>query len=406
MLKNVTPAIVNVMVEKKPILSSESREDAQKNSVSQSIAVGSGIIIDAHKGLIITNAHVINHQKLIIVTLKDGRHYRAHLIGQDDGFDIAILSIKASHLHSLPFGDSDKLQVGNFVAAIGSPFGLTQTVTSGVISALNRSEPKIEGYQSFIQTDAPINPGNSGGALVNLKGQLIGMNTAIITPTYGNIGIGFAIPSNMVHSVVTQLLKYGQVERGMLGVIAQNISPTLANALSLQAQQGVLVTKVVPDSAAGRAGIKVKDIILKVNGKKIHNSIQLRNMLGMMRPGTSLSIAVMHHHQNKVFTTTVSDPKKMKAQKQNPFLAGMRLQKFSEREADGTNTQGVLVTGVSPGSQGMLAGLLLGDIITSANGKSVTSVKALETITDKKPNQLLLTVSRDNSNLFVVIEPE
>ncbi|MCB1826996.1 MAG: Do family serine endopeptidase [Coxiellaceae bacterium] len=408
MLKRITPAVVNIMVEKKPSLMPNDDGtplDTNKQVPHPSIAVGSGIIISAKNGLIVTNAHVVSHEKLMIVTLKDGRRYHANLIGEDDGFDIAILHIRAKNLKSIPFGDSDKLQVGNFVAAIGSPFGLTQTVTSGVISALNRSEPKIEGYQSFIQTDAPINPGNSGGALVNLKGQLIGMNTAIITPTYGSIGIGFAIPSNMVKSVVTQLIKYGKVERGMLGVIAQNISPALANALHLQADHGVLVTKVVPGSAASTAGVKVKDVILEVNTKKIRNSVQLRNMLGIMRPGTPLKILISRKHKTEVLTTTVGDPKKMAKQKETPFLAGMRLQDFDEVEADGSEVKGALITGVSPDSQGMLAGLMPGDVITTANGKPVNSAKDLEADAQQQPKQLLLSVTRGNSNLFAVIEP-
>lgn len=411
MLKKVTPAVVNIMVEKKPTLVSEDDtpldSPKKKSPPHPSIAIGSGVIISAKNALIVTNAHVVSHEKLMIVTLKDGRRYHANLIGEDDGFDIAILHIKATNLKSIPFGDSDKLQVGNFVAAIGSPFGLTQTVTSGVISALNRSQPKIEGYQSFIQTDAPINPGNSGGALVNLKGQLIGMNTAIITPTYGSIGIGFSIPSNMLKSVVMQLIKYGKVERGMLGVIAQNISPTLANAMGLQADHGVLVTKVVLGSAASKASIKVKDIILEVNHKKIRNSVQLRNMLGIMRPGTPLKILISRKHKTRILSATVGDPKKISEQKEMPFLAGMRLQDFSELEADGSKIKGALVTGISPDSQGMLAGLLPGDVITSANSKRVTSVRDLEQDAENKQSkQLLLSVARGNSNLFVVIEPQ
>lgn len=411
MLKKVSPAVVNIMVEKKQTLLEDSNEilppeQKKRNGILHSIAVGSGIIINPKQGLIVTNAHVIDHEKLMIVTLKDGRHYHANLIGQDDGFDIAVLQIKADNLRSIPFGDSDKLQVGNFVAAIGSPFGLTQTVTSGVISALNRSEPKIEGFQSFIQTDAPINPGNSGGALVDLKGQLIGMNTAIISPNYGNIGIGFAIPSNMIYSVVTQLIKYGKVKRGMLGVIAQNISPTLAGAFQLKTEQGVLVTKVVPGSAAQRAKLQVKDVILKINQKEIQNSVQLRNMLGIMRPGTPLKILISRHHQKMTLNTTVGDPKKIEKQETIPFLSGLRLQNFNELEADGKKIQGVLVTGVSPNSQGMLAGLNPGDVITSANSEPIQSIKRLKTIVLQHPKYLLLNIARGNSNLFIVIEPE
>jgi len=406
-LKKITPAIVNIVVDKKaPLTLQEAAERIKKKKPLHEITVGSGVIINAKQGLIVTNAHVISNEKIILVTLKDGRRFHAKLIGKDAGFDIAILRIHANKLTSIPFGDSDQLKVGDFVAAIGSPYGLTQTVTSGVISALNRSQPKIEGYQSFIQTDAPINPGNSGGALVNLKGQFIGMNTAIITPTFGSIGIGFSIPSNMVHSVVTQLLKYGKVERGMLGVLAQNISPDLADALRIDTEQGVIVTKVVPGSAAQIAGIKVKDIIKKVNNKPIHNAVQLRNMLGIMRPGTSLQVAIVRNGRPMLLSATVGNPKKILAQHEMPFIAGLSLRNFDELESNGTQLKGVIVTDISETSEGALAGLLPGDVITSANTEKVTSIKQLEKIANQQTKQLLLTVTRRHENLFVVLEPQ
>ncbi len=408
MLKKVTPAIVNIMVDKKipPAILNEAMRSGKKKVPLHEITIGSGVIINAKRGLIITNAHVVNNAKIIIITLKDGRRFHAKLIGKDDGFDIAILAIHASNLTSIPFGDSNNLQVGNFVAAIGSPFGLTQTVTSGVISALNRSEPKIEGYQSFIQTDAPINPGNSGGALINLQGQLIGINTAIMTPVYGSIGIGFAIPSNMVHSVVMQLLKYGKVKRGMLGVMAQNISPDLANALHIKSDKGVLVTKVVPGSPAEKAGLKVRDIIGKINGKRVNNAVQLRNMLGILRPGTPLTIAIIRKHQPMTLSAKVGNPKTMSKQHSIPFIGGLHLRDFSELESDGRERQGALVTSVSETSEGALAGLMPGDVITSANSEKITSVKQLEKIVTKQPKQLLLKVARGNSSFFAVIEPQ
>jgi serine protease Do len=408
MLKKITPAIVNIMVEKKMVLSPNSHASLNdlKRNIAKSMAIGSGVIINAKNGLIITNAHVVKDAKLMVVTLKDGQRYHANLVGKDDGFDIAIIHIKAKNLTEIALGNSDKLQVGNFVAAIGSPFGLTQTVTSGVISALNRSEPKIEGFQSFIQTDAPINPGNSGGALVNLQGQLIGMNTAIITPNYGNIGIGFSIPSNMINSVVTQLLKYGKVERGMLGVIAQNISPALAQAFHLQPEHGVIVTTVVPGSAAKKAGLQLKDVILEVNQSKIHNAVQLRNTLGIMRPGTALKILILRNHHTIALKGKVGNPKKIEKQKKIPFIAGMRLQDFSEIEADGSKLLGALVTGVSPNSAGMLAGILPADVITAANNTPISSAKMLKNIAKSTKKSLLLTISRGNGNLFMVIEPE
>ncbi len=407
MLTKVTPAVVNITVAKTtpkqpfqpPALQAKKKHTAQ-------IAVGSGVIINAKTGLIVTNAHVIQNAHIILVTLKDGRRYRAKLVGKSIGFDIAIIKIHAKNLMAIPFGDSDKLKVGDFVAAIGSPFGFTQTVTSGVISALNRSRPKIEGFQSFIQTDAPINPGNSGGALVNMKGQLIGINTALFTPIDANIGIGFSIPSNMVHSVIQQLLKYGKVSRGILGVIAQNITPVLANAMGIQKKQGAIVTQVVPGSPAQKAKIQPRDIIIGLNHKTIKSAVQLRNDLGMLRPGTKIVLVVIRNHKQLQIHATVGNPKAMLKQHAIPFLSGLRLQKFKELEGNGKQLTGALVTGVSNMSQGALAGLQPGDIITHANFKKINSVKSLENIADHSQKPLLLKVMRGKGSLFLVIEPQ
>ena len=340
----------------------------------------------------------------MIVTLKDGRHFRAKLVGKDDGFDIAIVRIPAKNLHALPFADSDKLRVGNFVAAIGSPFGLTQTVTSGVISALNRSHPQLEGFQSFIQTDAPINPGNSGGALVNLQGQLVGINTAIITPVDASIGIGFSIPSNMVHSVIVQLLKYGKVERGMLGVIAQNISPELADVMHLKTTKGTLVSTIIPGSPAYRAGIRSQDVITDINGKPVISSAQLRNTLGLMRPGTTVKLTLLRDHQSHTVNATIGDPNKFTPPHLNPFLAGLRLQKFSELEGDGTSLQGILVTNMTDTSAGALGGLMLGDVITMADNKPVHTISQLEKIAAAAHDELLIKVYRDTSSIYLVLQ--
>ena len=304
----------------------------------------------------------------------------------------------------MPFADSDKLRVGNFVAAIGSPFGLTQTVTSGVISALNRSHPQLEGFQSFIQTDAPINPGNSGGALVNLQGQLVGINTAIITPVDASIGIGFSIPSNMVHSVIVQLLKYGKVERGMLGVIAQNISPELADVMHLKTTKGTLVSTIIPGSPAYRAGIRSQDVITDINGKPVISSAQLRNTLGLMRPGTTVKLTLLRDHQSHTVNATIGDPNKFTPPHLNPFLAGLRLQKFSELEGDGTSLQGILVTNMTDTSAGALGGLMLGDVITMADNKPVHTISQLEKIAAAAHDELLIKVYRDTSSIYLVLQ--
>jgi len=402
MLEKVTPAVVKINIEKDSSLVVPFEQT--KTPTSEQVGLGSGVVINAQQGLIVTNAHVVTRAKIIVVTLKNGRRYLAKLIGEDDGFDIAVIKIDAGNLTALPIGDSDALQVGDFVAAIGSPFGLTETVTSGVISALNRSEPKIEGYQSFIQTDTPINPGNSGGALVNMKGELIGINTALITPIVGNVGIGFAIPSNMVKSVAEQLVKYGKVERGILGVVAQDITPSLADAMNLKTAKGAMVTTVIPGSPADKAGVKVADVIFSLDGKTIHSSEQLRDSLGLMRPGTQIKLTLSRSGQSKVLSATVGDPQKLDKQRAIPFINGLKLQDFDELENDDSILKGILVTGVDETSPGSLAGLLPGDIITHVNQQPVTTIKELESAIQTKPKQLLLQIDRNNTGLFVVIE--
>ena len=406
MLSKTTPSVVNISVEKlipKPVnpFQPEIEQDLTPTKV---LGVGSGVIIDAQNGYIVTNAHVIKDQKIMLVTLKDGRRYRAKIIGKDEGFDLSVIQINAKHLIQLPIGNSNQLKVGDFVMAIGSPFGLTQTVTSGVISALDRQEPCIDNFQSFIQTDAPINPGNSGGALIDLQGRLVGINTAIITPSAGNIGIGFAIPSNIATRVANNLIKYGKIEHGMLGVTAQNITPELANALNLKHTDGALITKVVLGSPAKKAGLQAQDVIESVNQRSIHTSEQLHNMLGLVRPGTTIHLTVLHNHETQKLTAIVADPKDVLLEHKIPFLGGMRLQKFSDLEPDGTFLSSVLVTNVNDDSDGALAGLQPGDIILSANGQATSTVTKLIRIANKKPKQLLLKVARGSRQLFLVIQ--
>ncbi len=400
MLAKVMPTVVNITVEKNnPPLA----DNTPDTTSPKSVGVGSGIIFDAQHGLLVTNAHVIQNEHLIIVTLKDGRHFRAHMMSKDTGFDIAILKIPAKNLQQISFGDSDQLRVGDFVSAIGSPFGLTQTVTSGVISALNRNQPQLEGFQSFIQTDAPINPGNSGGALVDMSGQLIGINTAIITPIDASIGIGFAIPSNMVYSVLTQLLKYGKVERGMLGVVVQDIKPELADVMHISNLNGALVSQIVAGSPAEKSGLRTQDIITSIDGKAIQSAAQLRNTLGLMHPGTKVAFSVSRHGKPLQFTANIGDPNKFQPSHLNPFLSGMRMQNFSELEGDGIKIQGVLVTDISDTSAGTLGGLMPGDVITEANTHTVRNIDDLARAANKAKDQLLLKIFRENSFLFLVL---
>ena len=269
------------------------------------LSAGSGVIVDAANGYVLTNNHLIGNADQILVTLKDGRELPARLIGSDPGTDIALLHVDGAELTALSFGDSENLQVGDLVIAIGNPFGIGQTVTSGIVSALGRRGLGIEGYEDFIQTDASINPGNSGGALVNSKGELVGINTAILGPAGGNVGIGFAVPSNMARAVMDQLVAYGEVRRGRLGVTVQDLTPALAEALDLRSARGAVVTQVEPGSPATRAGLRPGDVIVEINRRPIDNATDLRNLVGLSEVGGALDITFYRDGREQRVSTQV-----------------------------------------------------------------------------------------------------
>jgi serine protease DegQ len=302
LLKQVTPAVVNIAVKGTEEVDNPLLKDPlfrrffniPEGPIKREVqAAGSGVIVDAQAGYVITNNHVIEHADHIVVTLKDNRHFDAKLIGADPDTDVAILKIDPSNLTAITIGDSDRLEVGDFVVAIGNPFGLGQTVTSGIVSALGRSGLDIEHYENFIQTDAAINPGNSGGALINLRGELIGINTAIVGPSGGNVGIGFAVPINMARSVMDQLVAHGEVKRGRIGVTLQDLTPDIAEAMHVDVNEGAIVSKVDPQSPAKRAGIKPGDVIVGVNGTPVHGSSDLRNRVGLMSIGQTVSLTIL-----------------------------------------------------------------------------------------------------------------
>ena len=255
-------------------------------------ATGSGVIVDAGQGYVLTNSHVTENGNSIEVTTKDNRKFKARLIGRDPDTDIAVLQISGSNLTAVPMGDSDRLQVGDFVLAVGNPFGLGQTVTSGIVSALGRS-PGIEGYEDFIQTDASINPGNSGGPLVDLQGRIVGINTAIVAPSGGNVGIGFAVPINMARQVMDQLISYGEIKRGRIGVAIQDLTPDIAQALGSTYTQGAVIARVEQGSPAERAGLRTNDLVIAVNGAPIHNGAELRNRVGLSKIGDAVDLTVV-----------------------------------------------------------------------------------------------------------------
>ncbi len=313
MLEQVTPAVVNISVlsrapqAENPLLRDPffrrffNMPDQMPQSRPQ-VSAGSGVIVDARNGYVVTNNHVVENAQEIAVTLKDRRRLRAKLIGRDAATDIALLQIKAEGLTALPIGDSDRAKVGDFVVAIGNPFGLGQTVTSGIVSALGRSGLKIEGYEDFIQTDASINPGNSGGALVNFQGELIGINTAIIGPAGGSVGIGFAVPVSIVRSVMEQLREYGEVRRGRLGVAIQDLTPDLAESMSLKGDEGALIAKIELGSPADSGGLRSGDVVIAVDGRPVRSATDFRNRIGLLRVGTPVQLTVMRDGGQKSLT--------------------------------------------------------------------------------------------------------
>jgi serine protease Do/serine protease DegQ len=336
-------------------------------------SAGSGVIFDARSGYIVTNAHVVENASEITVTLQDGRDLKAEIIGSDTPSDVAVVRVKPDGLTQIPLGDSARAEVGDFVVAIGNPFGLQHTVTSGIISGLSRSGINPDGYEDFIQTDASINPGNSGGALVNLRGELIGINTAILSRSGGNIGIGFAIPVNMARSVMEQLIRYGTVKRGQLGVSMYTVTPDIAHSLGLPSVVGALVSQVVEGSPADRAGIRTGDVITSVNSQPVKSNSELRNTIGLLRVGDKVEIGLLRDGKPLRVTAVIADT--------TTELTGgpASIHKSFEGSvlADAPDAGGALVRSVEPGSAAAQAGLRAEDVIVGANRGRVNSVRDL-----------------------------
>lgn len=409
MLERSMPAVVNISttkaVRENPLLNDpffryffqmprHPREQQQKNSL------GSGVIVDEDKGYIVTNNHVIDKADKIMVTLSDGRLFTATLLGTDPEADVAVIQIPAENLTSLPIADSKALKVGDFAVAIGNPFGLGQTVTSGIISALGRSGLGIEGYEDFIQTDASINPGNSGGALVNLRGEFIGMNTAILAPGGGNIGIGFAIPSNMVMTLVDSLVEHGEVRRGLLGVTTQDLTPELVKAFGLKSKHGAVISRVETSSAAARAGLEPGDIIVALNGRKVKGSHQIRNAIGLMEIGDSVNLEVIRGEERKTIRAVIGRPQKhlLTGQKLHRTLAGTVLS-----DTQKGRVEGVVFEKIEAGSYAWRVGLRPGDIIVSANRYRIRSLDELQRVVDPR-RALLINIQRGGEAFFLVLK--
>ncbi len=416
MLDQVTPAVVNIATEGKiqvrlnPLFSDPffrrffNVPDQTIERKTQSL--GSGVIVDAERGLVLTNNHVIANAIQITVTLRDGRQLEAELIGTDPETDIAVIKIPSEDIVDIKTADSDELRVGDFVVAIGNPFGLGQTVTSGIVSALSRSGLGIEGYEDFIQTDASINPGNSGGALVNLRGELVGINTALFSQGGGNIGIGFAIPINLAMQITEQLLENGKVQRGFLGISTQDLNPALIEAFGLKQKKGAVITSVVEDSPAGKAGLQPGDILIKINDRDVKNASDVRNRFGLLAVGEQVVFDILRGGQSKKITTTVTAAKEEVSSPQaiNTRLEGVTINELRSDHRYFGKVEGIHVVNVQRGSPAWRSGLRKGDVITSVNRQTVKDVPIFLKLVNGKDGPLLLRILRGNAAAFIVIK--
>lgn len=359
-------------------------------------ASGSGVIIDSQQGYIVTNAHVVENAKEITVTLVDGRELKnAQVKGVDSASDIAVLQVKGNNLTAVTMADSSKVQVGDFVIAIGNPFGLEHTVTSGIISALGRAGISRENYEDFIQTDAAINPGNSGGALLDLNGQLVGINSAIISNTGSNAGIGFAIPSNMVKAVMDQLIKFGKVQRGELGVRMMPVGSDVADSIGAESSESALVSEVFEGSPAEKAGLKPGDVVTSINGKSVKTTQAVRNAIGLLRVGETIEIGVLRDGKPRKLTATVG------ARGEFTTVAGIR-ESLSGAEFSDNNGDGVLVTSVAENSNAANNGLRRNDLIVAIGRTRIVNVKQLREAV-KGGNSFLMTIQHGDRQRVVLI---
>lgn len=417
MLEKVLPAVVSVHVEGtesdskqqqipeqlKRFFDQNGQDGAQGDDKSQEFeGLASGVIIDAAKGYVLTNNHVVNGADKISVQLSDGREFDAKLVGHDEQTDIALIQLNgATKLTQVKIADSDQLKVGDFAVAIGNPFGLGQTATSGIVSALGRSGLNLEGLENFIQTDAAINRGNSGGALVNLNGELIGLNTAILASSGGNIGIGFAIPSKMAMGLAQQLIQFGEVKRGQLGIKGTEMTAEMAKAFNVDVQRGAFVNEVLPQSAAAKAGIKAGDIITSVDGKAIANFAELRVKIGTTPPGQDVKIGLLR--DAKPLTVTVkldnSTQSSAGAELTTPALQGATLSDGATKEG----TKGVKVDEVEKSTPAAQFGLQKDDVIVGVNRTPVQNLAELRKLLEAKPPLLALSVMRGEENIYLLL---
>ena len=415
-LERSTPAVVNILTratvktQRNPLLDDPFFKDffnLQPQRKRQTQGLGSGVIVDAKNGYILTNNHVIKGADIITVTLRDGRQLDAKLVGTDPGTDISVLKVESDNLVALPLADSEKLRVGDFVIAIGNPFGLGQTVTSGIVSALDRSGLGIGRFEDYIQTDASINPGNSGGALIDLRGHLVGINNAIYSRTGSNIGIGFAIPINMARDIMAQLIETGSVQRGRLGAQAQDLTPELAKAFNLAPNsRGAIVVKIIANSPADKAGLRIGDVVRAVNKKPIHKADDLHNTIGLLRVGTKVNLTILRNSKQLMISATISKSTQTKidASEIHKRLSGAEFSNLNEDHPAYGKLDGIVISDVKPRSPAAAAGLRKGDVITKINKQTITSPAQAKQLASKHQRGIRLSIIRGRRSLTLILQ--
>lgn len=415
-VNEVTPAVVNIsVVTRSPLEANPLFADPffrrffnlPDRPQRQEQAAGSGVIVDAARGYVITNHHVIRNAEQVLVTLKDRRQLPAKLVGTDPGTDIAVLQIEAGGLSAIRNGDSDTLQVGDFVIAIGNPFGIGQTVTSGIVSALGRSGLSPEGFEDFIQTDASINPGNSGGALINLRGELVGINSAIIGPSGGNVGIGFAIPSNMARAVLTQIARFGEVRRGRLGISMVDLTPDIAKKFGVSATEGVVIAAVQAGSPAEKAGLRERDVIVALGGRPVRAAAELRARLGLTPVGEEIELQVLRGKETRNIRTTIAAPQGPASESGQavPQLPGMSVVEIERGSPlyQQLKGGGLIVADVEQGSRAWMAGFRPADIIYAVNGRRVRSLAEFQKAAGGAKGGYSVSLLRGDFNVTIIV---
>jgi serine protease Do/serine protease DegQ len=417
LVNEVTPAVVNIsVITRSPLEDNPLFRDPffrrffdlpERPAQREEQAAGSGVIVDAGRGYVLTNHHVIRNAERVIVTLKDRRQFPARLVGADPGTDIALLQVEAKNLSAVRFGDSDALQVGDYVIAIGNPFGIGQTVTSGIVSALGRSGLSPEGYEDFIQTDASINPGNSGGALINLRGELVGINSAILSASGGNLGIGFAVPSNMARIVMDQIARFGEVRRGRLGIDMVDLTPAIAAKLGVGAQEGVAIAGVHAGSPAEKAGLREQDVVVALNGRPVRAAAELRARLGLTPVGEEVELRVLRGKEARSIRARIAPPAKPataegKPVPQLPGMSVVEIEKGSPlyRQLRGG---GLIVAGVEQGSRAYQAGFRPADLIYAVNGRRVQTLAQFQKSAGAGKGPYNVSLLRGDSGLTIIV---